>query len=307
MTATINLPGPHNKYPCTMACRPYCYLQAGKKGINSKIIKEENHHAELQPFTRKDVNKMEKNVAKHVLADVLWVTHEARGQREAKTMYELLLRSYRSRHMEWHEECLQMAWEQYNHWVKNSSAGRPVERQKGRNRSGIRITEPPYPIRLEKRGHSEWEFAWPGEVLNLMDKFDLGCEYLDVGDLKKARQIFNSILKECPYFIDALNHLAAVEWDGGNLAAAENHYSKAYEIGHSVLPGDFRGKLPWGWIDNRPFLRSLHGLALVKLRRGDARAARDLLLRLIKLDPDDRLGARMILDDIKKGTVPWDD
>jgi hypothetical protein len=65
--------------------------------------------------------------------------------------------------------------------------------------------------------------------------------------------------------------------------------------------------LPWGWIDNRPFLRSLHGLALVKLRRGDARAARDLLLRLIKLDPDDRLGARMILDDIKKGTVPWDD
>lgn len=250
---------------------------------------------------------MEKNVAKHVLADVLWVTHETRGQREAKTIYELLLKSYRARHMIWHEECLQLAWEQYNHWMGNNGDCGPVERSKRKKHSGGKPSTPPYPIRLEKRGRSEWEFAWPGEVLNQMDKFDLGCEYLDAGDLKKARQVFNGILKECPFFIDAYNHLAAVEWDSGNIAAAENYYFKAYEIGRSVLPGDFRGKLPWGWIDNRPFLRSLHGLALVKLRRGDAGTARELLIQLVKLDPDDHLGARMILDDIKKGTVPWDD
>ncbi|WP_027364598.1 tetratricopeptide repeat protein [Desulfotruncus alcoholivorax] len=249
---------------------------------------------------------MEKNVAKHVLADVLWVTHQSRGHREAKAIYDLLKRSYRARQLDWHEECLQLAWEQYRHWVSSGSANElnDFKRKGHHNKKPSNLA---YPIRLEKRGRNEWEFAWPGEVLNLSDKFDLGIDYLEAGDIKKARRIFKSLLSECPYFIDALNHLAVTEWDTGNLVAAEDYYTKAYNVGRSVLPADFKGKLPWYWTDNRPYLRTVHGLALVKLRRGDLAGAKELLDRLLKLDPDDHLGVRMLLEDIKNGTVPWDE
>jgi len=42
---------------------------------------------------------MEKNVVKQVLADMFWVAGQARGEREARELYELLLRSYQSRQM----------------------------------------------------------------------------------------------------------------------------------------------------------------------------------------------------------------
>lgn len=249
---------------------------------------------------------MERNVAKHVLADVLLVTHGAKGEQEARIMYELLRRSYRARHMEWHEECLQSAWEQYRYWLQSNSAFKIPGRQPPVNRRK-KDTDSLYPIRLEKRGRNEWEFAWPGEVLNLMHKFNQGSDLLEKGDLTGAKRILSGIIRDCPYFIHAYNKLAAMEWDNGNLAQAERHYSQAFEIGRSVLPVNFRGKLPWGWVENRPFLHTIHGLALVKLRRGDPQSAKKLLDWLIKLEPEDFLGARSIIDDIRKGTVPWDE
>lgn len=249
---------------------------------------------------------MEKNVAKHVLADVFLITHKAKGERETRAMYELLRRSYRSRQMEWHEECLKMAWEQYRYWLQSNSTIKPST-QLRKSRAPKKPPELSYPIRLEKRGHNEWEFAWPSEILNLNNKFEKACQYLEEADLNKARRTFNSILKDCPYFIDTLNHLAVIDWDVGHLSRAQNYYLRAFEIGCSVLPPNFRGKLPWGWVENRPFLRTLHGLALVKLRLGDSGGAKELLNWILKLDPEDFMGARTILEDIKKGTVPWDE
>lgn len=249
---------------------------------------------------------MEKNVAKHVLADVLWVTHQSRGHREAKSIYDLLWRSYRARRMEWHEECLQLAWTQYRHWVNTGSPKR-INEVIQRGRQNHKQSNLAYPIRLEKRGRNEWEFAWPGEVLSLSDKFDQGIDYLEKGDINKAVEIFKHMLNKCPYFIDALNHLAITEWGRGNLAAAEEYYTKAYNVGRSVLPEDFKGKLPWSWPDNRPYLLTIHSLGIVKLRCGDIAGTRKLLQWLLKLDPDDNLGARAILEDIKNETKPWDE
>ncbi|WP_347488419.1 tetratricopeptide repeat protein [Desulfoscipio sp. XC116] len=250
---------------------------------------------------------MERNVAKHVLADVFLITHGAKGEQETRVMYELLRRSYRLRQMVWHEECLQAAWEQYKYWLHSNSSFKIPVRSKPKSRLRKKYTEPFYPIRLEKRGRLEWEFAWPSEVLNLTSKLNLGCEYLENDDTNKAKRIFNSIIQECPYFIDVHNHLAMIEWDAGNIIRAESHYSQAYEIGRSVLSADFRGKLPWGWVENRPFLRAIHGLALVKLRQDDIKNAQKLLDWLIKLEPEDFLGVRSIIKDIKKGIVPWNE
>lgn len=250
---------------------------------------------------------MEKNIAKHIFTDVLWVMHEARGAAEAKVTFELLKNYYQSQNLVWHLECLELAKEQYRHWVRATGATQSGRKEKRGTRSRKNTPPNPHPIRLEKRGRNEWEFVWPSEVLDLMESFNLGCEYLETGETARARRIFNSVAKRCPYFIDAYNHLAVLEWHRGNILKAMSLYQKAFDIGKSVLPENFKGKLPWSWLDNRPFLRSVHGLALTFLRNGEIARAQNLLEWLLKLNPDDHLGARFILEDIKHGTVVWDD
>jgi hypothetical protein len=37
------------------------------------------------------------------------------------------------------------------------------------------------------------------------------------------------------------------------------HYAAGVWVAEQSLPEDFDGVLSWGWVDNRPFLRCLHG------------------------------------------------
>ncbi|HEX4755488.1 MAG TPA: tetratricopeptide repeat protein [Candidatus Dormibacteraeota bacterium] len=86
--------------------------------------------------------------------------------------------------------------------------------------------------------------------------------------------------------------------------AALAHYQTGVAIGERALPPKHGGVLPWGWIDNRPFLRALNGMAICLWRRkrfDEAAAAIDAQLWLT---PGDEVGARLIRDDIR-GRVPW--
>jgi hypothetical protein len=82
---------------------------------------------------------------------------------------------------------------------------------------------------------------------------------------------------------------------------ALHHFELGVAIGSLSVGADFDGVLPWRIVDNRPFLRCLHGLsrALVRCdRREDAAAA---LRRLLRLDPADPLGAGARLAAIEAG------
>ena len=82
---------------------------------------------------------------------------------------------------------------------------------------------------------------------------------------------------------------------------ALHHFELGVAIGSLSVGEDFDGVLPWGFVENRPFLRCLHGLSRALLRcdrREDAAAA---LRRLLRLDPADPLGAGATLDAIEAG------
>jgi hypothetical protein len=64
---------------------------------------------------------------------------------------------------------------------------------------------------------------------------------------------------------------------------------------------DFDGVLPWRLLDNRPFLRCLHGLSRALLRRDRREAAAAAGQRLLRLDPADPLGAGASLAAIEAG------
>jgi len=82
---------------------------------------------------------------------------------------------------------------------------------------------------------------------------------------------------------------------------AIHHFELGVAIGSLTVGEDFDDELPWGLVENRPFLRCLHGLSralLCRERREDAAAA---FRRLLRLDPADHLCARASVAAIEAG------
>jgi len=75
-------------------------------------------------------------------------------------------------------------------------------------------------------------------------------------------------------------------------------------IAEASLPDDFGDVLGWGWIDNRPFLRCLHGLTISSWRLQQYGEAEELCRALLWLNPADNQGERELLSEIGAG-APW--
>jgi Flp pilus assembly protein TadD len=72
-------------------------------------------------------------------------------------------------------------------------------------------------------------------------------------------------------------------------------------IGALSLGDSFEGLLPWGFIDNRPFLRCLHGYGLCLWRLGRGEEAEAVFNRMLWLNPSDNQGARFLLAAVRDG------
>lgn len=123
---------------------------------------------------------------------------------------------------------------------------------------------------------------------------------IDARDYAEADELLHKVLA-----LD-LRHLDAHAMLGErNLSSwptlALHHFELGVAIGSLSVGEDFDGVLPWGLVENRPFLRCLHGLSRALLRcdrREDAAAA---LRRLLRLEPTDSLGAGATLAAIEAG------
>jgi hypothetical protein len=78
-------------------------------------------------------------------------------------------------------------------------------------------------------------------------------------------------------------------------------YEMGVKIGELSLGKDFTGLLPWGCVDNRPFLRCLFGYGLCLWRFARLRDAEKVFTRVLWLNPTDNQGARFNLSDVKQG------
>lgn len=67
-----------------------------------------------------------------------------------------------------------------------------------------------------------------------------------------------------------------------------------------------RVALPWGLVDNRPFLRCLHGVGIANWRLGDLRVAEAAFTKMLWLNPGDNQGARFCLAAMEEGKS-WDE
>jgi len=152
-------------------------------------------------------------------------------------------------------------------------------------------------LNLARVAPHEWEFVYPAIYYDLTNEFHTGCESYEEGNLDEAERIFRAVLAQMPDHLDAIHHLALVLSERGLLAEARDLWEQTSRIGHKAFPQDFelgRDRLEWGWLENRPFLRCLHGLALTRYNDGEIGEALSLCQELLSLNPNDNQGVRAI-------------
>lgn len=154
------------------------------------------------------------------------------------------------------------------------------------------------PLSFEVIHAESGRFAYRDERYDaLVDEFDGLMDARDAGELTVAGYLatLNRLLVVAPDFVDVHAHIALLWHDQHKpkkaLAAALLGLSAA----NRVIPEDFNGRIEWGILDNRPYLRAMNLVlqSYARLRRHkDAVTTIDLMLTR---NPDDNQGVRFLL------------
>jgi len=120
----------------------------------------------------------------------------------------------------------------------------------------------------------------------------------DSGDFDGAYKILMDLCQTDLRCLDAHSHLGNFAFDH-RPEDAIRHYEAGFRIGELSLGERFEGLLPWGWIDNRPFLRCMHGFGLCLWRLGRFEEAFGIFDRMLWLNPSDNQGVRFLIDQVR--------
>ena len=127
----------------------------------------------------------------------------------------------------------------------------------------------------------------------------------DAGEWAEAETILMELCQTDLRCLDAHSHLGNLVFDR-RPEHAIRHYEVGLRIGELSLGPDFDGVLLWGHIDNRPFLRCMHGYGLCLWRLGRFEEAERVFDRMLWLNPSDNQGVRFLVDDVRAKTA-WED
>ncbi len=153
----------------------------------------------------------------------------------------------------------------------------------------------------------EMEQVLPGEDPD--DPFDdpiiRSNDLKDAGEQAEAMKILMELCQVDLRCLDAHSHLGNFVFDHHPQDAFQ-HFEVGLRIGELSLGDGFTGVLPWGLIDNRPFLRCMHGYGLCLWRLGRFDEAGHIFQQMLWLNPSDNQGVRFLIDEVKAKTA-WED
>lgn len=126
----------------------------------------------------------------------------------------------------------------------------------------------------------------------------------DAGDARAAYKMLMELCEADVRCLDAHAHLGNFVFD--RPAEAIRHYEVGMRIGELSLSQGFEGLLPWGHVDNRPFLRCMHGYGLCCWRLDRFEEAERVFDRMLWLNPSDNQGVRGLIEPVRQ-RLDWED
>jgi tetratricopeptide (TPR) repeat protein len=160
----------------------------------------------------------------------------------------------------------------------------------------------------ETRPEFEMEQRLPDAPHSEDDSIGRAVDHFNAGRSGRARGILWQCLEYDIACLDAHAHLGNFASTDGDWQRAKRHWEIGVRLGEWSLGENFDGVLSWGLVNNRPFLRCLHGLGLATWRLGQPNEARKIFERMIRLNPSDNQGVRALLAAIEAGEEPdWDE
>ena len=137
------------------------------------------------------------------------------------------------------------------------------------------------------------------------DYFYDGTDFLQAGNKEKAISCFNKALDLDGEYVDAYNGMGNVYFND-DLEKSRQHYQKAYELTKKHFNNQWPINIEWGIIENRQYLRSMHGLGLILWREGKFEEAKKLFMLILRLNNNDNQGARYLVAAILEG-MTWEE
>jgi hypothetical protein len=147
----------------------------------------------------------------------------------------------------------------------------------------------------------EMEQVLPGISLDDWDSDPIvdAAELHRAGYHRDAIRVLEGLLAIDDRCVDAWGHLGLIALDTRGPGPAVELYETGVAVAERSLPDGFHGVLPWGMIDNRPFLRCLHGLALCAWRQRRWDDAEAIFTARVWLDPSQPLDALACLQPVR--------
>ncbi len=119
------------------------------------------------------------------------------------------------------------------------------------------------------------------------------------GHDREATAMLRELLELDRRCVDAWGHLGTIAFHTQGPGRARELYETGVAIAERSLPEGFGGVLLRGFIDNRPFLRCLHGLGLCAWRQRRWDEAEAIFTSRVWLDPPGSLDALACLEQVR--------
>ena len=126
---------------------------------------------------------------------------------------------------------------------------------------------------------------------------DKGLDLLEQGNEEEAGCYFFKSIEIDPTYADGYNHLANIVWRKRDWGQAESLYRKAISFAEPEIKNVRRGAF-WGTFESRPYMRALQGLGLTTRKQGRLEEAKDIFLKMLKLNVNDNQGVRYLIGPI---------
>ena len=141
------------------------------------------------------------------------------------------------------------------------------------------------------------EFRYPAQYDDVVEEFDDLLDRRQTGGLREKQYLsaLEKLVDRHPWFIDGHAHIGNVLHGRREFKRALVAYERGYALGTAALPAGFTDHILWRHLENRPFLRAAHGIALTKSKLGRHAESISMLEKMLMWNPDDHQGVRFVI------------